>query len=78
MSLTVKQKNTVFFGLFGVVAFWLTVVTIANLININIPDVWISYSTNECVQVLNYTENDAIENYTCNNLPSKYNYVWVK
>lgn len=65
-----------FFGLFGVVSFWTAVITIANLINI--PDVWISYSTNECVLVLNYTENDAIENYSCNNLPSKYNYVWVK
>ena len=45
---------------------------------LNIPDVLVSYSTNECVEVVNYTEADAIENYTCNNLPSKFNHVWVK
>ena len=44
----------------------------------NTPDVLFSHSTNECVQVLNYTLNDSIENYTCDNLPSRYNHVWVK
>jgi len=40
-----------------------------------IPDVHVSNSTNECVEVINYHENDS---YTCENLPSKYNKVWVK
>lgn len=39
------------------------------------PDVHISHSTGECVKVLNYAEDDT---YTCENLPSKYNKVWVK
>lgn len=40
-----------------------------------LPDVWYSYSTNECVKVLNYAEGD---NYSCENLPPKYHHVWVK
>ena len=77
MSLTVKQKiNSVVYGLVGAVVLSTAATAVVDLINI--PDVWISYSTHECVQVLNYTENDAIENYSCNNLPSKYNHVWVK
>jgi len=39
------------------------------------PDVHISHSTGECIRVLNYAENDR---YSCDNLPSKYNKVWVK
>lgn len=39
------------------------------------PDVHISHSTGECVKVLNYAEDDQ---YTCEDLPSKYNKVWVK
>jgi hypothetical protein len=39
------------------------------------PDVHISNSTGECVRVLNYVEGDS---YSCDNLPSKYNKVWVK
>jgi len=40
-----------------------------------LPDVWVSYSTNECVKVLNYQETDK---YSCENLPKKYNHVWVQ
>ena len=42
---------------------------------LDMPDVWYSYATGECVQVLNYAEGD---NYTCENLPRKFNHVWVK
>jgi hypothetical protein len=42
------------------------------------PDVHYSNSTGECVRVLNYTEDDAIEMYSCDNLPSMYRKVWVK
>lgn len=40
-----------------------------------IPEVQMSHSTGECVKVINYKESD---NYTCENLPSRYNHVWVK
>lgn len=41
----------------------------------NMPDVHISHSTGECVEVINYDERF---DYTCKNLPSKYNHIWVK
>jgi len=41
----------------------------------SIPDVHFSYSTDACVQVLNYAEGD---NYSCENLPTKFNHVWVQ
>ena len=40
----------------------------------SIPDVHVSHSTNECVEVINYTE----ELFSCENMPTKYNKVWVK
>ena len=39
------------------------------------PDVWFSYSTDECVKVINYVEGD---NFSCENMPSKFNHVWVQ
>lgn len=42
---------------------------------LDIPDVLISHSTNECVTVINYTDEDT---YSCENMPTKYNKVWVK
>lgn len=39
------------------------------------PDVWFSYSTDECVKVINYAKEDQ---YSCENLPTKFNHVWVK
>ena len=41
----------------------------------SLPDVWVSYSTNECVNVINYVEG---QNYSCENMPTKFNHVWVK
>jgi len=38
------------------------------------PDVHVSYETNECVKVVNYTD----EIFSCENLPSKFNHVWVQ
>jgi hypothetical protein len=38
------------------------------------PDVHVSYATNECVKVVNYTD----ETFSCDNLPSKFNHVWVQ
>jgi hypothetical protein len=44
-----------------------------------VPDVLFSHSTGKCVQVQSYPailfENPT---YTCENLPTKYNHIWVK
>lgn len=40
----------------------------------SIPDVHVSYSTNECVKVVNYDNTK----YSCENLPEKFNHIWVK
>ena len=38
------------------------------------PDVHVSYATGECVKVVNYTD----EIFSCDNLPTKFNHVWVQ
>lgn len=40
----------------------------------SIPDVHTSYASGECVKVINYTD----DNYSCENMPTRYNNVWVK
>lgn len=47
----------------------------ALILSANIPDVHVSNSTGECVEVINY---DKRFDYNCSNYPSKYNHVWVK
>lgn len=42
--------------------------------NSAMPDVHVSYSSDQCVKVINYDE----LNYSCDNLPTRYNHVWVK
>ncbi len=42
---------------------------------LDMPDAYWANTTNECVGVVNYTKNDE---FSCENLPSKYNKVWVK
>lgn len=37
------------------------------------PDVHVSYSTGECVRVINYADT----NYSCEDQPQKYNHIWV-
>lgn len=40
---------------------------------VSLPDVYFSYSTNECVKVVNYgTE------YSCENLPKRFYHIWVE
>lgn len=60
---------TVVFGMIGTI--WYFMFDSA----MNIPDVHVSNSTGECVEVINWNEED---NYSCEELPSKYNHVWVK
>lgn len=42
---------------------------------LSIPDVKFSYSTDRCVEVINYVEGDK---YNCENLPTKFNHIWVE
>jgi hypothetical protein len=56
-----------FVGIFGV----LYAINMALMI----PDVHFSYSNDVCVEVINYNPED---NYSCENLPNKFNHVWVK
>jgi len=42
---------------------------------IMLPDVHFSYSTNECVEVINYMPN---HNFDCDNLPFRFFHVWVE
>jgi len=42
---------------------------------LSIPDVMFSYSTDKCVEVINYVESDK---YSCENLPTKFNHIWVE
>lgn len=41
----------------------------------SLPDVEMSYETGYCTKVINYAQGD---NYNCENMPSKYNHIWVK
>jgi len=41
---------------------------------LEMPDVHFSYSSGECVRVLNYTD----EVFTCENLPERFHHVWVE
>lgn len=44
-----------------------------------LPDVMMSYSTNQCVQVQNYpTVLFGTSQYSCETMPEKFNLVWVK
>ena len=41
---------------------------------LSIPDVYTSYETGQCVKVVNYSD----DNYSCENMPTRYNNVWVQ
>ena len=64
------QVIAIVMGVIGLVAIFFALTT-----SLDIPDVLISHSTNECVTVINYTDEDT---YSCENMPTKYNKVWVK
>ena len=69
------------YNVFSYSAIWLLCVGvfIGLLLVINsaaaLPDVHFSYSTDECVEVVNYKEG---HNYTCEDLPTKFYHVWVQ
>jgi hypothetical protein len=60
------------FSLFAIIFFLLVVVILIIPVE-PIPDVWVSYSTGECLAV-----NSVDHSITCDNLPRKYNKVWVQ
>lgn len=40
---------------------------------LEMPDVFFSYSSGECVKVVNYGENQ----WSCGDLPKRFNHIWV-
>jgi hypothetical protein len=43
------------------------------------PDVMVSYETNTCVEVVNYGSILFGEtDYSCENMPERYNHFWVQ
>ena len=47
--------------------------------SLGIPSAKFSYSTNECVEVENYpTVLFGTTTYSCENMPAKFNHVWVQ
>ena len=41
---------------------------------LSLPDVVVSYETNQCVEVINYADTTG----SCENMPSKFNHVWAE
>ena len=76
LYITVKQKGkqmkNIITGL--VLCSAVAVAAIAGNNALSMPDAHFSYATNECVRVINYTD----EIFACENLPAKFNHVWVK
>ena len=76
LYITVKQKGkqmkNIITGL--VLCSAVALAAIAGNEALSMPDAHFSYATNECVKVINYTD----EIFACENLPAKFNHVWVK
>ena len=63
----------------AVILIGLFIGTLSSLFLLNftysIPEVLVSYSSGECTKVINFVETDR---FSCENLPMKYDQVWVK
>jgi hypothetical protein len=59
------------------IAFFVVAAGAAYALNfaVTLPDVMFSYSSDECVKVINYAEGNK---YSCENLPTKFNHIWVE
>ena len=66
-----QMKNIITAGILGVAILG---AAYAGNEALKMPDVHFSYSTNECVEVVNYTD----EVFSCDNYPTKFNHVWVQ
>lgn len=67
------MKKLLFVMVVGGSLLWVGLNSITELLDR--PEVHKSYSTGKCVKVINYKKND---NYSCENLPSRYSHVWVE
>ena len=66
------KLNNVLLGVIGVLIAILGYQAMGTILDM--PDVMVSNSSKECVEVINYGDTD----WSCDNLPSKYNHIWVK
>ena len=72
--LTIKDKvEAVVAALVGAIVLGVAVNYVDSVLDQ--PDVHFSNSTGECVKVLNYAEGDL---YSCDDMPKRYNHVWVQ
>jgi hypothetical protein len=70
-----KRANTMKNVITGIVlTSALAIAAYAGNAALSMPDAHFSYATNECVKVVNYTD----EVFACETLPAKFNHVWVK
>ena len=67
------KMNKIISGLFIGISILMISSAVA-YVALTIPDVHVSYSTNDCVEVVNWSDTK----YSCENMPKKYNHVWVK
>jgi len=45
----------------------------------SIPDVKMSYASNTCVEVINYPSTlFGTSNFSCEDMPTKFNHIWVQ
>jgi len=65
-----NKLKGILYGTIAGIAFGLTLNYIGD-----IPEVQTSYSTGDCVKVVNYKKGGT---YSCENMPTKYNHVWVQ
>lgn len=72
--LTIKDKVEAVVA--GVVGAIILVTALGGVDSVlDLPDVHFSVTTEQCVKVLNYAEGDM---YSCDNMPERYNHVWVQ
>ncbi len=72
--LTIKDKVEAFVaGLVGAIVMVVAVNSLESVLDQ--PDVHFSVTTERCIKVLNYVEGDI---YSCDNMPKRYNHVWVQ
>jgi len=72
MNLIIRLKNLWMVVAIIAIAFLLISAATSAL---TIPDVFVSSTTGKCVKVDNF---DPDQSFTCENLPSKYNQIWVR
>ena len=67
------KKTTIFIALTCVAMTGVLAMAVDNAAKL--PDVWFSYSTGDCVKVINYVDDVT---YSCDNMPNRYYHAWVE